>query len=474
MKIFITSSIPYVNGPPHLGHAMEFVMADALARYFRLKGEDVILSIGTDEHGGKIAEKAEKLKLTPIQLADQISAEFRKLAKTLEISNDRFIRTTDKDHEDRTQKIWLKIKDDLYKKEYTGWYCTGDEAFVSEAVVKRNNGVCPDHNAPYEKIVEENYFFKLSKYNKQIKDLISSNEFLVIPDTKRNEILSLLDEGLEDISVSRPKEKIYWGIPVPDDDSQVIYVWFEALLNYITVLGYPDGKDFKEYWPASYQVVGKDIIRFHAAIWPAILLSLGVATPKKLYVHGFINVNNMKMGKSLGNSVDPFEIVDKYSADTFRYYFLRHIPSYDDGNFSWENIDEVYNSDLGNELGNAVQRTAVMVKNYLDGKLPEADSKLEYDLEIGGLIEECRFDKALEQIWLRIKNLNQFIEEQKPWTLHKSGEIDKLAEVLNSQVRTLRFVAYLLSPFMPEISKNISSIFGQHLDLPDQTLFPRQ
>jgi methionyl-tRNA synthetase len=180
------------------------------------------------------------------------------------------------------------------------------------------------------------------------------------------------------------------------------------------------------------------------------------------------------MGKSLGNSVDPFEIVDKYSADTFRYYFLRHIPSYDDGNFSWENIDEVYNSDLGNELGNAVQRTAVMVKNYLDGKLPEADSKLEYDLEIGGLIEECRFDKALEQIWLRIKNLNQFIEEQKPWTLHKSGEIDKLAEVLNSQVRTLRFVAYLLSPFMPEISKNISSIFGQHLDLPDQTLFPRQ
>ena len=474
MKTFITTSIPYVNGAPHLGHAMEFVMGDVLARYSRLIGNDVIFSIGTDEHGGKIAEKAEKLKLTPIELANQMSGEFSRLAKTLEITNDRFIRTTDKDHEDRVQKIWLKIKDDLYKKEYTGWYCTGDEAFVSEAVVKRNNGICPDHNAPYEKIVEENYFFKLSKYNKQIKDLITSNEFLVIPDTKRNEILSLLDEGLEDFSVSRPKEKIYWSIPVPNDESQVIYVWFEALLNYITVLGYPDGKDFKEYWPASYQVVGKDIIRFHAAIWPAILLSLGVDTPKKLYVHGFINVNNMKMGKSLGNSVDPFEIVDKYSPDTFRYYFLRHIPSYDDGNFSWESLDEIYNSDLGNELGNAVQRTAVMVKNYLDGALPKADTKLEYDPEIGKLIEDCRFDKALEQIWLRIKNLNQFIEEQKPWALHKSGDTDKLTEVLNSQVKTLRYVAYLLSPFMPEISKSISNIFAEHLDLPDKTLFPRQ
>ena len=345
--------------------------------------------------------------------------------------------------------------------------------FFSESVVKRNNGICPDHNVPYEKIVEENYFFKLSKYNQQIKDLITSNEFLVIPETKRNEILSLLDEGLEDISVSRPKEKIYWGITVPEDDSQVIYVWFEALLNYITVLGYPDGKDFKEYWPASYQVVGKDIIRFHAAIWPAILLSLGVSTPKKLYVHGFINVDNMKMGKSLGNSVDPFEIVDKYSADTFRYYFLRHIPSYDDGNFSWDSVDEVYNSDLGNELGNAVQRTAVMVKNYLDGKLP-VENKLEYDVEIGSLIEICRFDKALEQIWLRIKNLNQFIEEQKPWSLHKSGETDKLTEVLNSQVTTLRYVAFLLLPFMPEISKSISNIFADKLDLPDKTLFPRQ
>lgn len=474
MKTFITTSIPYVNDSPHLGHAMEFIMADVLARYSRLKGEDVILSIGTDEHGGKIAEKAEKLKLSPLEFTDKLSQEFVRLAKTLEITNDRFIRTTNKDHEIIAQKIWGQIKDDLYKKEYQAWYCTGDEAFFSEAVVKKNNYICPNHNRPYEKIAEENYFFKLSKYNDQIKNLIISNDFLVIPETKRNEILSLLNEGLEDISISRPKSKIYWGIPVPGDDSQVIYVWFEALLNYITVLGYPDKQDFKEYWPASYQVIGKDIIRFHAAIWPAILLSLNISLPKKLYVHGFININNQKMSKSLGNAVSPYEIVDKYSADCFRYYFLRHIPSYDDGNFSWESIDEVYNSDLGNELGNAVQRTAVMVKNYLDGKLPKLDDKPKYDQEIGELIEVCRFDKALEQIWLRIKNLNQFIEEQKPWALYKAKDYEELTKVLNSQVNSLRYIAYLLSPFMPKISQDISMIFADKLDLPDKTLFPRQ
>lgn len=475
MKTFITSSIPYVNGPPHLGHAMEFVMVDVLARYFRIKGDEVILSIGSDEHGGKIAESAEKQNLTPQQFTDNMSQEFKRLASVLEISNDRFIRTTDKDHEERVQAVWSLIQEDLYKKEYQAWYCTGDEAFFSDAVVEKNNHICPEHNRPYERITEENYFFKLSKYNDRIKRIISSNEFLIIPDTKRNEILSLLNDGLEDISVSRPKSKIYWGIPVPNDDSQVIYVWFEALLNYITVLGFPDSPDFKDYWPAAYQVIGKDIIRFHAAIWPAILMSLKIATPKKLYVHGFINVDNFKMSKSLGNSIDPFKIAAKYSPDSFRYYFLRHIPSYDDGNFSWEEMSNAYNSDLGNELGNGVQRTAVMVKNYLDGKLPEPEIQKIYDPEIGKLIESCKFDKALENIWLKIKNLNQSIEEQKPWILFKSGDHDKLLLVLNSQIKLLREVAYLLKPFMPDTSERIDSIFqGQNLNLSDQTLFPRR
>ena len=474
MKTFITTSIPYVNDSPHLGHAMEFVMADVLARYSRLKGDDVILSIGTDEHGGKIAEKAESLNVTPLEFTNQLSQEFLRLAKTLEITNDRFIRTTDKNHEERTKKIWNQIKDDLYKKEYQAWYCTGDEAFFSDAMVKKNNYICPNHNRPYEKIIEENYFFKLARYNDQIKGLILSNDFLIIPETKRNEILSLLNEGLEDISVSRPKSKIYWGISVPDDESQVIYVWFEALLNYITVLGYPDQQDFKDFWPASYQIIGKDIIRFHAAIWPAILLSLKIPLPKKLFVHGFINVDNQKMSKSLGNAVSPFEIVDKYGADSFRYYFLRHIPSYDDGNFSWDSINEVYNSDLGNELGNAVQRTAVMVKNYQGGKLPKINNNIAYDNEIGELIEACRFDRALEQIWLRVKTLNQFIEEQKPWSLFKSQDYDKLTEVLDSQVNSLRYISYLINPFMPKIAKEITDIFATELNLPEQTLFPRQ
>jgi methionyl-tRNA synthetase len=473
-KTFITSSIPYVNGPPHLGHAMEFIIVDVLARYSRQVGDQVILSIGTDEHGGKIAEKAESQNISPKEFTDIMSQNFKDLAKKLNISNDRFIRTTDIQHETIVQQIWLNIKDDLYLKKYEAWYCTGDEAFFSDKVVKANNNICPEHNRPYERITEENYFFKLSKYNQQIKDLITSDEFKIIPETKRNEILSLLNEGLEDISISRPKSKIYWGIPVPDDDSQVIYVWFEALLNYITVLGYPDKLDFKEFWPASYQVVGKDIIRFHAAIWPAILMSLKLPVPKKLYVHGFINVDNLKMSKSLGNSIEPDEIINKYSSDSFRYYFLRHIPSYDDGNFSWDRLHEAYQNELGNELGNAVQRTAIMVKNYLDGKLPKNPDNFHYDNFIGELITACRFDKALDQIWLKIKNLNQFIEEQKPWQLHKNNKLEELKVVLNSQVKAIREIGVLLLPFLPDTSQKINQIFGsEKLVLLESTLFPR-
>jgi methionyl-tRNA synthetase len=475
MKTFITTAIPYVNGPPHLGHAMEFVLADVIARYSRLVKDDVIFSIGTDEHGGKIAEKAEAEGISVEKFTDEVSEQFRDLAKKLDVSNDRFIRTTDKKHIQAAQKIWLAIKDDIYKKNYEAWYCTGDEAFFSDSLVRANNGICPEHNRPYEKIKEENYFFKLSKYNEKIKQAISLGSFEVIPLTKRNEILSLLNEGLEDISISRPKSKISWGIPVPDDDTQVIYVWFEALLNYITLLDYPEGQDFKDFWPAQYQVIGKDITRFHAAIWPGILLSLGIELPKKLYVHGFVYVDSQKMSKSLGNSIDPLEIVNEFGVDSFRYYFLRHIPSHDDGNFTWEHFKDAYQNELGNELGNAVQRTAVMVSNYLSGELPKNEDNLIYDELVGNYIKECRFDKALDQIWLKIKNLNQFIEEQKPWVLHKSGEHKKLKEVLDSQVKTIREISLFLSPFLPETSKRIDHIFGgSKVVILDKTLFPRK
>lgn len=479
MNYYVTTSIPYVNGEPHLGHAMEFVMADVLARAARQQGKPVIFSTGTDEHGGKIAEKAAEMGLTTKQLTDQMSQTFRDLQAALNISNDRFIRTTDKGHEQRAQLIWKALAEknskDIYKHKYVGWYCTGDEAFFTETEVKANKGVCPNHNRPYEKIEEENYFFRLSAYTEQVRQAIESGKFAVVPKTKRNEILGLLKEGLEDISISRPKDKIGWGIPVPGDHSQVIYVWFEALMNYITVLGYPEHDDFKQFWPANVQVIGKDIIRFHAAIWPAMLLSLGVALPKTLYVHGFININGQKMSKSLGNYLSPNEIIDKYGADAFRYYFLRHIPSYEDGDFSWDKFEAAYNNELANELGNAVQRTAVMIMKYqkgVIGDIPPAEHDLaKYRIAL----EHCQFDRALDEVWDQVRGLNQYIDEVKPWQIAKEGDEEHLREVLAYQTSNLLEIAELLEPFMPATALKIRNTFEAGIVRPSQeTLFPKQ
>jgi methionyl-tRNA synthetase len=453
---------------------MEFVMADVLARYARSKGQDTLFSTGTDEHGGKISEKAESLGVGSKEYADKISQEFKDLATQLNASNDRFIRTTDPEHEQRAKQVWLALGDDIYKNKYVGWYCTGDEAFFTESVVKENKGICPAHNRPYEKIEEENYFFKLSKYNQLILDAIESEKLRIIPETKRNEILQVIKDGLEDISISRPKEKISWGIDVPNDEGQVMYVWFEALLNYITVLGYPDGTDFKDFWPANYQIIGKDILRFHAAIWPGILLSLNQPLPENLYVHGFINVDNKKMSKSLNNFINPIEIISKYGTDAFRYFFLRHIPSYADGDFSWQKFHEAYQNELGNELGNAVQRTLVMIENYFGGEIaPLIEGEFNNEIIDKDLID-CKFDRALDKIWVNVKELNQFIDDKKPWILHKNGQVDELRETLNSQVSKIRNIAYLIKSFLPETSEKIEHIFsGSKVIVPEATLFPR-
>jgi methionyl-tRNA synthetase len=474
MKYYVTSSIPYVNGEPHLGHAMEFVMADVLARYARQQGKEVLFSTGTDEHGGKIAEKAEELGVSPVELTDQMSEKYRELQKALVISADRFIRTTDKGHEQRAQIIWKALEQDIFKKNYVGWYCTGDEEFFSETVVKENKGVCPDHNRPYEKIEEENYFFRLSKYTAQVKEAIVSNKFVVTPKAKRNEILSVIEEGLEDISISRPKDKISWGIPVPGDDNQVMYVWFEALMNYITVIGYPEHQDFADFWPADVQVIGKGILRFHAAIWPGMLLALGVALPKMLYVHGYVTVNDQKMSKSLGNSVSPFDVLEAYSADVFRYYFLRHIPSYGDGDFSWERLETVYNNELANELGNAVQRTSAMIDKYQGGAIgdiPGAEHDLAQYAEAMGL---CKFDRALDEVWEQVRGLNQYIDEAKPWKVAKENDEEHLRDILAYQVSCLLEIAELLEPFMPDTASKIRGIFETGVVVPIQgTLFPK-
>ena len=471
---FITTSIPYINGEPHLGHAMEFVIGDVLARSARKEYANVIFSTGTDEHGGKVAEKAESLKKTPQALADEMSEKFRGLSKTLFVSNDRFIRTTDAGHMQRAGLIWKALSAYIYKKNYIGWYCTGCEAFVSEKQAKENGGTCPNHNRPYEKIEEENYFFKLSEFSDQILGKINDGSFRIIPDTKRNEILGVFKEGLEDVSISRPKEKISWGIPVPDDPKQVMYVWFEALMNYITVLGYPEHDDFKNYWPADIQVIGKDILRFHAAIWPGMLLGLGLALPKALYVHGHVNVDGQKMSKSLENSIAPQEIIDKYGVDAFRYYFLRHIPSYDDGDFSWQRLEEVYNNELANELGNAVNRTVAMINKYQNGIIGDIPES-EHDVgQFEEALKNCRFDKAIEEVWDQVRGLNQYIEEEKPWVLAKNKDEVHLREVLAYMSSCLIEVAELLEPFMPETSQKIMFIFNTGVIRPiEGMLFPK-
>ena len=298
MNYYITTSIPYVNGEPHIGFGMELLQADVLARYARQQGKPVIFTTGTDEHGGKVAEKAKSLGLETKAYTDKISKLFRDLAKQLNISNDRFIRTTDTGHEQRAQLIWEALKNDIYKGSYTGLYCTGCEAIVTEAVAKENGGICPDHKKPYEKIQEDNYFFKLSAYAPKIQTAIESGALQILPATRKHEILSVIKGGLTDISISRPKEKIAWGIPVPGDKDQVMYVWFEALLNYITVLGYPEHKDYKIFWTANVQVIGKDILRLHAAIRTAILLGLEAPLPKTLFIVVFLNVEGKKMSNT--------------------------------------------------------------------------------------------------------------------------------------------------------------------------------
>ena len=475
-KFYVTTSIPYVNGEPHLGHAMEFVQADAMARYGRQMGLDVLLSTGTDEHGTKNLEKAQALKQDPQAFVNAASANFKTLCKDLNIQADRFIRTSSPEHKKAVQYLWQQMvaKGDIYKGHYKGYYDPGEEEFVTETEAKKNNGVSPHNGRSYEVLEEENYFFKLSKYAPAIKQAITTDQYRIIPESRKNEILALIDnEGLHDISFSRPKEKLPWGVEVPGDLDQIMYVWPDALGNYITVLGYPDGDDFKKYWPANLHIIGKNIVRFHAAIWPGMLMSLGLPLPKTLYAHGFITVAGNKMGKSLGNAISPKEIIQKYGADAFRYFFLRHIPSYQDGDFSWDRLEAAYNNELADQLGNAVSRTAAMITKYqkgIIGDIPPAGH------DVGPYrqaLEACRFDRALDEVWEQIKGLNQYVDESKPWEMAKLDDEDHLREVLAYMVSMLLEISELLTPFMPETAGKIQQIFGSGILKPQPSLFPK-
>lgn len=463
-NLYITTAIPYVNGKPHIGHAMDYLIADIWARYQKQLGETVRFQVGTDEHGNKIVLKANELGMSPKEYVDSMQGTFEVFIKAVGADYTDFIRTTDIHHEAAVQFIWEKIRSYTYMHTYEGWYCTGCEQFYSDKEASENNGNCPNHQKPFERLSEENYFFKLSEFGARIKEAIETHKMEIVPLFRQKEILNLIDSGLQDVSFSRPKKTLSWGVPVPFDNNQVTYVWLDALTNYITVLGYPDNKDWQDYWPADVQVVGKDILRFHAAIWPAILLALDLPLPKRILAHGFVNVSGAKMSKSVGNVVDPMEVIERYGVDAFRYYFSRHIPTLDDGDFTWEKFETAYNNELANELGNLVSRVSKMVLNYQSGVVGDA-IKTEHDAQLyHEAMEHCEFNRAMDELWQMVRTLNQYIDTVKPWEVAKQLKDDAeaephLSEILAYCVGSLEQIADLLWPFLPQAAETIRKTF---------------
>lgn len=464
-KFYITTSIAYTNAYPHIGFALELIQADVIARYNRILGKDVFFLTGTDEHGIKIVKAAEKAGKDVVQFTNDVSSKFKELTKALDISNDDFIRTSDKKrHWPTVEKIWKKLIDqgDIYKQKYKGLYCVGCEAFVKEKDLI--NGECPTHHQKPEEIEEENYFFKLSKYADKVKSAIENDEIKIIPQTRKNEILSFINQGVEDISCSRSKENLKWGVPVPGDESQIVYIWFEALINYLSALEL-SGKE--NFWPADIHCIGKDIFRFHVLLWPAILLALGKELPKAVFVHGYITSNGEKMSKSLGNVIDPFELVNKYGLDPVRYFLLRELSSTEDGDFTFEKFEERYNSDLAKGLGNLVSRVLKLSENI---EIDEAFSELDSDIEqtkkdYQKALIDFKFNDALSVIWSLISVCDKYIESVKPWeeTENKIKEISSLIKVIGE-------IEILLRPFLPQTSNKIAE---QLKVKKAEALFPR-
>lgn len=468
-KTYITTAIPYVNGTPHIGHAMDYCLSDVYARYRRLLGDEVRFQVGVDEHGNKIYQKSQDLGIPVEDYVSQNAERFKEFIAKLNTSYTDFIRTTDKDHERRCQEIWRRLTDHIYKAKYEGWYCSGCERFITQKEFDENGGVCPDHQKPYERLEEENYYLRISDFKDQIREAIESDKMLILPDFRKKEVLKLLEDS-PDVSISRSTEHLTWGVPVPGDDSQVMYVWMDALSNYITVLGYPD-ENISDWWPAAAQFVGKDILRFHAIIWPAILLGIGLPLPKVILSHGFILANGQKMSKSVGNVVDPIEAIEKHGLDAFRYYFLRHIDTFVDSDFTWEKFEAAYNNELANDLGNLVQRLATMAsKNSIS---LEKQPDIEFDPGYTELMNKFEFSKAFDYVWEKVQGLNKKIDEEKPWMLAKNGETDKLNNCLSELIIGLLNVNYMLSPFIPETTEKIFEVFAGDITPPESPLFPK-
>jgi methionyl-tRNA synthetase len=478
-KLYITTAIPYVNGAPHIGNALDYLVADIWARYQKQNGRDVRFQVGTDEHGNKIAVKAAEEGLDPKTYADKMYVNFENLMKKVGASYTDFVRTTDEHHIGAVQYIWQQLQPYIYKGQYTGWYCVGCESFVTDKEATDNNGVCPDHNQPYQHLSEDNYYLKTSALTENIREAIISGSMQIYPAFRGKEFLDLIKDGLQDVSISRPKKNLSWGIPVPGDPDQIMYVWIDALANYITVLGYPDNPQWREYWPADIQVVGKDILRFHAGIWPAMLLGIGLELPKKLLVHGHISSGGAKMSKSVGNVVDPNEIIDNFGVDAFRYFFSRHIPTLDDGDFTWEKFENAYNNELGNDLGNVIQRVASMITRYQAGVIGQAPQG-EHDMSAyHEAMDALEFNKALDEVWQMVRSLNQYIENVKPWEVAKTIGTDAeaeahISEILAFAVGAILQIGDLLVPFMPTTAEKIHKTFETGVIVPTEgVLFPK-
>lgn len=456
---YITSAIPYVNASPHLGHALEFVQTDVIARFNELLGKKVIALTGSDENALKNVQSAEKENTSPKDFVDKNSEKFLNLIKKLNARFDIFQRTTDKKHFKSSQELWIKCQKDIYKKNYEGLYCSGCEAFYEKDELINNE--CPEHpGKKLELVKEENYFFKLSKYQNRIIKIIKEEKIKIYPEFRKKEVLEFLKKPLKDISISRSNKRAKnWGIPVPGDPQQKIYVWFDALNVYRSGIK-------ETIWPADLHVIGKGIIRFHAVYWPAFLLSANLSLPKAIFVHGYFTVNGKKMSKTIGNIIDPFEIIEKYGIDPLRYYILRENSPFDDGDFSYSRLDEIYKSDLANELGNLVTRLTNMGEK--DELVIKNSVKFKFDIEIVKKFKNFQFNLILEDIWKNIKNINKSIDNFAPWKKKKNQR----KKFLLDQLLELKKIAFHLKPFMPDTSEKIfKSINGRIKKIPP--IFPK-
>lgn len=472
---YVTTPIYYVNGEPHIGSAYTTILADVLSRYHHLFGEKTYFLTGTDEHGQKVEAAAKKDNLDPLAYCDRMVAKFKKAWVNLEISNDDFIRTTDPKHKAVVQKILQEIYDkgEIYSDEYEGWYCVHEERFWTEKDLVGGN--CPDCNRPVSKIAEKNYFFRMSKYQDWLIGYIKDNPGFIQPDFRRNEVMGFLRKPLGDLCISRPKSRLTWGIELPFDTDFVCYVWFDALINYISAIGYhEDDKEFSRWWPAVH-LIGKDILTTHAVYWPCMLKAMGVEQPKTIFAHGFWLAGDRKMSKSFGNVINPLDLAKVYGVDAFRYFLIREMSLGQDASYSEESFVLRYNSDLANDLGNLLSRVMKMVSSYTDGKIPSPDEADDSDMElqqrakslIGSIrkkVETYSLNQAVEGILELVRATNRYVEQNRPWDLAKNSRTKRLATVLYNAAESLRISSILLSPIMPGKCKAIRGQLGLNIE----------